>query len=150
MSNDYRRQTIVAQDRGEAYNVVLDLGFWWGNAEGKFEKEGDRVRITFGKKSFWTFEAARLRPGELLELKCVEADHIHEGMPESIRKEWEGTSLVWRFSDKDGGTLIDFNHVGLNNNLACYSICEPGWDYYLVEGLGQHLDIIGESIMVSA
>ncbi len=75
-----------------------------------------------------------------MELECIEAHHIHEGLPESILNEWEGTKLIWQIQQEGENTKIMFTHDGLIPSLDCYDVCEAGWDHFFVNSLKGYLD----------
>ena len=82
----------------------------------------------------------KLIPDQLIELQCIEANHIHPGSTASIREEWLGSKLKWRIIPDSQGTKILFVHEGLLPNLECYKICEAGWDFYFLTSLRNYLD----------
>jgi hypothetical protein len=45
--------------------------------------------------------------------------------------EWIGTIIKWDFEKLDNGTIIYFEHKGLNRELVCYDVCENGWNHFL-------------------
>ena len=93
----YSNTIIATATSDEVYKAVSrDIHEWWGGVEG-FEKPGDVATITFPpSRTFWTLQAKTLKPGELVELECIDAHHIPEGASDSIRTEWLGTTLAWR------------------------------------------------------
>jgi hypothetical protein len=139
---DYSKTILVDASPQDAY-VALTSGFekWWTTPDKPIRVVGDCAVFTFppGKGS-WTFRATNLVPGEHVDLDCIEANHIHEGMPDAIREEWLGTTLSWRIFPEDGKTVIRFVHSGLRPNLHCFDICESGWDYFFVDSLKAYLD----------
>ena len=84
--------------------------------------------------------AIQLVPDKYVELECIEANHIDESSPASIRNEWEGTKLKWTIQQQGTKTKIVFIHEGLTPSLDCYNICEAGWDYFFVNSLKNYLD----------
>lgn len=87
----------------------------------------------------WVMRANSLAP-DYIELECIEAHHIHNGLPSSILKEWEGTKLKWTIQKQDENTKISLTHEGLIPSLDCYGICEEGRDYFFVKSLKKYLD----------
>ena len=88
----------------------------------------------------------KLVPNKRVELECIEAHHVHEGLSESIREEWMGTKLKWTIEGKGDQTRISFMHEGLVPTLNCYEICEAGWDHFFVNSLKSYLDK-GEGVL---
>jgi hypothetical protein len=46
-------------------------------------------------ESYWTFEAIELVPSKLVVLSCIDAYHLHEGMPDKRKTEWLDTQIIW-------------------------------------------------------
>lgn len=139
---DYSKTISVDASPQDTY-VALTNGFekWWTMPDNPIQAVGDVARFKFPPgEAFWTFQATNLVPGKLVDLRCVEANHLHEGMPDAIREEWLGTSLTWHIREEDGKTVIHFVHSGLTPTLHCFEICEAGWDYFFVDSLKAYLD----------
>jgi len=84
--------------------------------------------------------ANSLIPDSSVELECIEAHHVHKGLPSSILNEWKGTRLTWKIEKQEDKTKITFVHDGLVPSLDCYEVCEQGWDYFFVNSLSAFLD----------
>ncbi len=139
---DYSKKITVGASPADAY-VALTQGFdkWWTTPDNPIQATGDIARFSFPPgKSFWTFQATNLVPCSLVDLKCVEANHLHEGIHDAILEEWLGTTLTWHIHEEGGRTVIQFEHTGLTPNLHCYEICEAGWNYFFVDSLKAYLD----------
>ena len=141
-NKDYSKTISVDASPQDAY-VALTNGFeeWWTSPDKPIRAIGDVARFRFPPgEAFWTFQATNLLPGKLVDLRCVEANHLHEGMPDAIREEWLGTTLTWHIYEEGGKTVIHFVHSGLTPTLHCFEICEAGWDYFFVDSLKTYLD----------
>ena len=140
MITSYTREIIVSNTPSEAYRA-LTAGFnkWWTTGCNPISETGDRITFCFGSTS-WVMRANRLVPDNYVELECIEAHHVHEGLPSSILKEWEGTKLQWQIKKHGDETKIVFVHEGLVPSLDCYDVCRQGWDYFFVSSLKQYLD----------
>ena len=139
-NNSYVREIIVSSSPGFAYQT-LTSGFehWWTPASRSISALNDMVTFKFNP-TYWTMRVTKLLPDEYVELECVDAHHIHEGLPSSILKEWKGTKLKWLVSDQGDSTKITFTHEGLTPKLGCYEICETGWDHFFVNSLKNYLN----------
>jgi len=140
MNTNYTREIIVSSTPYSAYKA-LTTGFdkWWTTGCGPVSKTGDEITFKFGS-SYWVMQANNLVPGELVELECTEAHHLHDGLPSSILNEWKGSILKWEIQKQGNKTKIVFSHDGLLPSLECYEVCAQGWDYYFVNSLKQYLD----------
>lgn len=139
-ANSYTREIIVSNTPHAAYRALTsEFDKWWTECSGPVIAVGDEVTFRFDP-TYWKMRATKLVPNESVELKCIEAHHIHEGLPASIRKEWEGTILKWHIQQQGDCTKISFIHEGLIPSLNCYEICEMGWDHFFVNSLKKYLD----------
>lgn len=139
---DYSK-TITTSASAEIAYRALTRGFehWWTTPEGLLEKVGDRAKFGFPPGvSYWTFEATKLTPNALVEMKCVEALHKHEGQPEAIETEWLGTRVTFLIEETATGSSIRMDHIGLKQSLLCFDICTAGWDHFFGGSLKAYLD----------
>jgi len=140
VANSYTREIIVSNTPSAAYRALTsEFNKWWTDSSDPVTAEGDTVMFRFDP-TYWTMRATKLMPDINVELECIEAHHIHEGLPASIRKEWEGTKLKWNIQQQEDNTKISFVHEGLVPSLDCYEICEMGWDHFFVNSLKNYLD----------
>ena len=140
MNTDYTREIVVLSTPIKAYKA-LTAGFnkWWTTDCNAVSKIGDKIIFKFGP-SYWVMQANKLVPEELVELECIEAHHLHDGLPSSILNEWKGSKLIWEIHKQEDKTKIVLTHEGLVPSLECYEVCEQGWDYFFVISLKQYLD----------
>lgn len=138
---NYKKSISVNASKKAAFDALtVNIADWWTSEAGKFEKVGDVAKFGFsGRNGYWCFKATKLYSDQI-EWECVEALHIHEGMPKEIEQEWLGTRTLWSIDEKDGQTRIKLEHQGLTPNLHCYEICEAGWDMFFVDSLKAYLD----------
>ena len=112
---------------------------WLAPTSNEIESVGDILTLYFDP-TYWTLRVNKLIPNRLVELQCIEANHIRPGLPASIREEWLGTKLTWRIAPHPTGAKISFVHSGLIPSLDCYKICEAGWDFYFQISLRNYLE----------
>jgi uncharacterized protein YndB with AHSA1/START domain len=140
MSPSYTREITVSATPEAAYKALTtDFNKWWTIDCNPIHKSGDTITFRFGP-SYWKMQAIKLEPSKQVELKCIEAHHIHAGLHLPILDEWEGTTLEWQIEQSTDKTVITLTHEGLVPSLNCYEICEQGWDYFFVSSLKQYLD----------
>jgi len=139
---NYTRTITVRNTSNAAYRALTSgIESWWTKPDTPLTRVGDRAKFTFPPgKSFWTFEATLLKPVERVEMRCVEALHLHEGQPKEIEQEWLGTTVIWDIIPNGDETDIRVEHIGLVPTLLCYEICEAGWDMFFVDSLKAYLD----------
>ena len=136
----YAREITVSASPSAAYRALTEgIDRWWTETSNTLKSEGDTVTFRF-EPTYWKMRVKQMVLNSLIELVCIEANHVHEGLPESIREEWFGTVLRWRIVEQGANTRIIFEHEGLVPVLECYDICEAGWDHYFVNSLKSYLD----------
>jgi hypothetical protein len=140
MSTSYTCEINVSSTPSTAYQA-LTTGFdkWWTTDCSPISKAGDKITFRFGP-TYWVMCVTDLVPDEFIELECIEAHHVHEGLPSSILNEWEGTKLKWKILVQEVGIKIVLVHEGLMPSLDCYEVCRQGWDYFCVSSLKQYLE----------
>lgn len=81
-----------------------------------------------------------LEPGREVRWHVLEQrNHLADVM--AGNSEWVGTDIVFRLSPSgDGGTNLHFRHDGLTPDLACYRICDDGWNHFMTTSLPGLLD----------
>ena len=140
MNTSYTREITVSSSPGAAYQA-LTTGFnqWWTTSCNLISKTGDKITFRFGP-TYWVMRTNNLIPDNSIELECIEAHHVHEGLPSSILNEWEGTKLKLEILKEGESTKTVLVHEGLVPSLNCYEACEQGWDYYFLTSLKQYLE----------
>lgn len=141
-TQNYSRIISVKNTPSAAYAALTtDIEHWWTKPDSPISHEGNKAKFTFPPgKSYWTFRATHLTPNKRVEMKCVEALHLHEGQPKAIEQEWLGTTVVWEITPAGDETRIHIEHIGLIPTLHCYDVCEAGWDMFFVDSLKDYLD----------
>ena len=140
LNTSYTREITVANTADAAYRALTsDFDKWWTTSCDSISETGDIITFRFGP-AYWVMRAINLIPDRLVELECIEAHHVHEGLPASILQEWEKTRLEWEIVAQGENTRIMFVHEGLLPSLDCYEVCVQGWDYFFSSSLKQYLD----------
>ena len=139
---NYAKTIAVPSSASDVFQALTSgIENWWTKPDQPFTEVGDRAKFIFPPgKSYWTFEVSRLTPNSYVELTCIDALHLHDGLPNSIEKEWLGTQLKFRIEATTGGTAIHFEHVGLQPKLLCYDVCEAGWNFFFLDSLKAFLE----------
>ncbi|SIN66237.1 Activator of Hsp90 ATPase homolog 1-like protein [Parasphingorhabdus marina DSM 22363] len=141
-NENFTRTISVSASVDKAYWALTQgMHKWWTTPDRPMVRTGDRSKFTFPPgRSFWTFEAVALEPGKLVEMRCVEALHLHEGQPADIEQEWLDTRVRWDIKSCEEGAEITLEHIGLVPDLLCHGICSAGWDMFFTNSLKQFLD----------
>lgn len=140
ITSSYTREILVSSTPDAVYKA-LTTGFdkWWTTDCNPIFNTGDKITFRFGP-TYWVMRASNLVPDKYVELECIEAHHVHDGLSSSILNEWEGTKLTWEIQKQGEKTKIIMVHEGLMPSQECFKVCEQGWDYFFVTSLKQYLD----------
>lgn len=100
---------------------------------------GDRAVFRFGDMVD-VMRIDALEPGREIRWHVLEqTNRLSEGASDNT--EWVGTDIIFRLSQNDdGGTNLHFRHAGLTPDLACYQICDDGWNHFMKTSLPGLLD----------
>jgi len=140
MAAYYTREIVVSNSPGAAYQALTTaFDKWWTTSCNPISETGDKITFRFGS-TYWVMCASSLTTDSSVELECIEAHHVHDGLPSSILDEWKGTKLKWEIQKEEEKTKIILVHEGLTPSLECYEVCEQGWEYFFVNSLKQYLD----------
>lgn len=96
---------------------------WWTSDVTGDGAPGGTLRVGMGKSREARAEllVERADP-ESVVWRCT-ACHVAD---------WVGTRIEFQLAPgSGGGTQLRFRHHGLTPALACYGICEPGWNHHL-------------------
>ena len=140
MDKSFSREITVSVSASDAYRALTtDFDKWWAPYTADTLEVGGTIKFHLDP-TYWTMRFTKLVPDRIVELECIEANHIDEGSPDSIREEWLGTKLRWEIEPGQEGTKISLVHEGLTPSLGCYEICNMGWDYFFVNSLQNYLN----------
>ena len=124
---------ITAQQATERINDVA--GWWTASVTGASAKVGDAFTVRWGE-TFVDFTVAELNPGERVAWLVTDCNLTFvEDM-----KEWKDTRVVFDISSHGNETTVKMTHAGLAPGVECYSACEKGWNFYILESLQNLLD----------
>jgi hypothetical protein len=135
LTNDYHCSIAANVSSREAFDAICQVSAWWAtDFQGRAEKPGDIFTVTFGQ-TFVTFTITEAIPGEKVVWQ-VQDCHLHWLKD---KKEWNGTSIEWVVSSRDGLTQVDMTHVGLVPGIECFDNCQTGWNHFIRESLSKLL-----------
>jgi uncharacterized protein YndB with AHSA1/START domain len=152
----YRRSLVIAARPAAVYEALTTgpgLRGWWNTGcDGAF-RSGGGIDLHFGP-NHKRLRVEAMQPFSEVQWLCTHS-HMLVGA-EFAHEEWTGTRMIFRLSRLDGGrTQLDFEHLGLTPALACFELCNEGWDYYLASlgayaKTGQGTPFISNTMEVAA
>lgn len=135
MPNHFHRKLTLPVIAEKVYDAVATeegVRDWW-TVFTKLENEvGGLAEFRFPKAGFYVkAEITELVPNKLVEWKIVDSLHPESSGFQNLR-DWEGTTIrfdIQPLSEKE--TVLQFTHIGLNEELECFEACQRGWTSYL-------------------
>ena len=134
-AQDLRSTTTTPASTAEAYDKICRVTEWWTQTvDGKSGAKGDAFTVRFGE-TFTDFVIDEAIPGHKLVWRVTNCY-----LPwQNNKTEWNGTSVVWEISERDGGSAIALTHHGLVPGAECFEDCQRGWDFFVGESLHQFI-----------
>jgi hypothetical protein len=135
-NKNYHKTITVNASPEEAMKKISQVNKWWAkNTKGATEKLNDKFTVDFGP-TFVDFLITELVPNKKVVWKVTDCNlhWINE------KKEWNGTEVVFKLSEENGKTKIDFTHVGLVPGVECYENCEAGWNDHFGNSLLKYMN----------
>ena len=117
-----------------ARSIFDDLDQWWSSRV-EHTPQGFTIRFNNSHASF------AIEPGgsDLASVwACTDAHMIMDGVDDL--REWVGTQLIWTVTPAPGGSTVTLTHKGLTPQIACYDICQRGWQHFFQTSLRDHLN----------
>ena len=132
---DYHCEITAPVTAKEAFEKIERVSEWWAkNFEGRAQRLDDVFTVRWGE-TFVTFHITEIVPNTKVVWTVTDS---HIGSLKDTA-EWTGTKGVWKISEKDHATTVQFAHVGLLPAVECYEMCVKGWDQYVKSSLLQLL-----------
>lgn len=126
----FKQSLVLAATPAVVYAALTTptgLHGWWSEDCEVNMQIGGTLLFRFGP-NHKEMRVEQLEPGRRVQWRCVAA-HI-----DALTKkdEWVGTQLVFDLSlAENGGTRLDFEHIGLIPAFECYNLCNGGWQHFL-------------------
>jgi hypothetical protein len=129
MSNQNFTATFtVDQTPEEAFAAITDVRGWWsGQIDGRTDVLGDVFTYRYQDVHYSRQRITELVPGRAVVW------HVEEGFLDFVedKTEWTDTDIRFDIWPKDGGTEVQFTHVGLHPDIQCFDGCSSAWSFYI-------------------
>jgi len=136
---DYRNTIKVKTNQEDVFRAIsVEIEKWWGKTDNPVYQVGDEFSIFFGTTE-WRFLITEFSKYDQITWRCIKAHHIVDGLP-GIEEEWLNTEIYWKLRAIGEYVEVSFLHKGLNPELKCYSVCEPGWNFFISTSLKNYLE----------
>jgi uncharacterized protein YndB with AHSA1/START domain len=135
MTNDYTNQLLLPVSAEKVYHAVATeegVRHWWTQFADIGNEVGSNAEFRFPKAGFFVkAEIQSLEPNRLVEWKVIDSLHPESSGFSNLR-DWEGTMIRFEIEKiSEAEAVLNFTHMGLNQELECYQVCERGWTSYL-------------------
>ena len=125
---DYSSSITANVSANAAFKGICRVSEWWvKNTEGSTQNLNDVFIIRFSADAYVTFKITEMVADKKIVWQVTDCY-----LPFLKDKtEWTNTKVVFKISNKNNLTQIDFTHVGLAPGIECYDMCIKGWDEYI-------------------
>jgi hypothetical protein len=130
-SNSFSTEFLVEHSAKEVFNAINNVTGWWClKTEGNTTKSNDTFKVDF-QSHWWGFKIIELTPYEKVMWQVTDSY-----MPwNKNQNEWTDTKIVFEITKTGNQTRLQFTHVGLVPQFACFTGCSKGWTGYIKESL---------------
>jgi uncharacterized protein YndB with AHSA1/START domain len=110
------------------FAAINNVRAWWsGTIDGSTDKLGDEFTYRYEDLHYSKHRITELVPGHRVVWAVIESslnfvDNKHE---------WDGTTITFDITPRDGKTEVRFTHVGLVPRDQCYGACSNAWGSYI-------------------
>ncbi|MFD2937634.1 SRPBCC family protein [Spirosoma flavum] len=128
ITSDYTTSLVVDQSPEEVFNTINNVEWWWSeNLEGTSQNVNDEFTVDFPGIHLSTQKVVALIGGRKIEWLVTDSNLT--GFQD--KQEWTGTTIHFDITAIGNKTQIQFTHVGLVPDVACYNSCTRGWTYFI-------------------
>jgi Activator of Hsp90 ATPase homolog 1-like protein len=129
---DFTTTIRVPQTPQEAFDAINNVRGWWSE---NIEGPTDELRGIFDYH-YQDVHRCKIKVIELIPAQRVVwlvLDNYFKFTED--KSEWINSKIVFRITEKDGQTEIQFTHQGLVPEDECYDICNKAWSFYINSSL---------------
>ncbi|MEV4025133.1 SRPBCC domain-containing protein [Actinosynnema sp. NPDC050801] len=122
----------VEQTAAEVYDAVTDVRSWWSeDVEGTTDRPGAEFDYHYQDLHRTRIRVTEAVPGRKVSWLVLE-NHFSFVQDQS---EWEGTTVTFDITERDGRTELRFTHHGLVPDFECFDVCANAWGFYVDSSL---------------
>jgi hypothetical protein len=130
----------VDQNPKEAFDAINNVRGWWSEeVEGDTDKVDDEFTYRYEDVHHSRFRVTEAVSGQ--KVAWLVLDNYFDFTKD--KTEWNGTTISFEISEKDGKTEVTFTHLGLVPEYECFDVCSNAWGFY-VNGSLRSLITTGE------
>ena len=144
MSTNLTLTFTVDQSPERAFEAINDVRGWWAGAPAPTEPRIEGVTDVLGEEFTYTvtdlhyvkFRITELVPNSRVAWLALESELTFI----ADRQEWDGTTVTFDVTERDGRTEVVFTHVGLVPGQECYEVCDDAWSSYVLGNLRRFIE----------
>lgn len=127
---NYKYSIRISKDARKVFqSLTKHIPDWWTeDFTGSSRSIHDKFTVRFGP-TFKTMKVVELFPGQKVVWECTDTLIDIPELPRNT--EWQGTRIVWDIEKEVEYTKLTLTHIGLTPKVACYEICEKGWESFM-------------------
>ena len=139
-NSSFRTSFAVDQSPDEVFRAIIDVSRWWtGDVDGSAAQLGDEFVYRYADLHVSRQKVTEFVPGKKVVWHVEDAKLSFTEDP----AEWTGTDIAFTIDRQDGGTVVNFEHVGLVPSVECFEQCSSAWGFF-VNGSLKRLITTGE------
>ncbi len=127
---DYKRIMELNATADQVFDALSNkIPCWWTELfEGSSNERYNTFTVRFGDSIYKTMQIAEISPNT--KLVWFITDSLL-GIPElKNQTEWINTTIIWDIIPQGNVTILKLTHIGLSENVECYTICSGGWQQF--------------------
>jgi hypothetical protein len=129
---DFTTAIMVDQTPKQAYDAINNVRSWWtGEIEGPTDQLNGEFTFRYKELHYSKHKLIEMIP----EKKVVWLTTDSSLNFVKDKQEWDGTTISFDISPKNGKTEIRFTHRGLIPGIECYESCSNAWSGYIHSSL---------------
>lgn len=105
----------------QALSTLIGLSNWWTRDVSGNPEPGNEILFRFGNMGGPKMKVLEVAPNEAIRWQCT------EGPPD-----WKGTHLNFLLSEKDGSTVVRFEHKDWPSQTDFLGHCSLKWGTFLL------------------
>ncbi|TDX02083.1 SRPBCC family protein [Dinghuibacter silviterrae] len=128
---------VNTKDTNAVYDAINHVRDWWtGEIEGGTFALGDEFIYRYGDLHYSKHKLVEMIPGRKIVWQTTDS-RLNSFKDKT---EWNGTTITFDITPKDGQTEVRFTHAGLVPAFECYGDCSGAWTGFIQKSLRSFIE----------